>query len=219
MIRLDNISKTYDDQFEAIKNISLEINKGEFVFVTGHSGAGKSTLLRLIARVEKPSRGQLIVDGQNLDRLAAKRVAAYRRRVGFIFQDHRLLHDRSVFENVALPLAIAGMRQSESNKRVRAALDKVGLLAKEKIKPSALSSGEQQRVGIARAVVNRPNILLADEPTGNLDPKLSQEIVALFRQFNSVGVTVLLATHDLELLKNSNHRRIALARGCIEAIG
>lgn len=219
MIRLDNISKTYDDQFEALKNVSLEIDKGEFVFVTGHSGAGKSTLLRLIARVEKPSRGQLIVDGQNLDRLAANRVAAYRRRVGFIFQDHRLLNDRSVFDNVAMPLAIAGMRQSESNKRVRAALDKVGLLAKEKTRPSALSSGEQQRVGIARAVVNRPNILLADEPTGNLDPALSQEIVDLFQQFNDVGVTVLLATHDIELLRNSAHRRIALARGCIEAIG
>ena len=219
MIRLDNISKTYDDQFEALKNVSLEIDKSEFVFVTGHSGAGKSTLLRLIARVEKPSRGQLIVDGQNLDRLAANRVAAYRRRVGFIFQDHRLLNDRSVFDNVAMPLAIAGMRQSESNKRVRAALDKVGLLAKEKTRPSALSSGEQQRVGIARAVVNRPNILLADEPTGNLDPALSQEIVDLFQQFNDVGVTVLLATHDIELLRNSAHRRIALARGCIEAIG
>ncbi|MGR8947609.1 MAG: cell division ATP-binding protein FtsE [Gammaproteobacteria bacterium] len=219
MIRLDKISKTYDSQSEALKNVSLEVNKGEFVFVTGHSGAGKSTLLRLIARVERPTRGQLIVDGQNLERLGTRQVAAYRRRVGFIFQDHRLLNDRSVFENVSLPLEIAGMRRSESNKRVRAALDKVGLLAKEKIRPNALSSGEQQRVGIARAVVNRPNILLADEPTGNLDPKLSQEIVELFRQFNDVGVTVLLATHDLELIKNAGHRRIALARGSIEAIG
>ena len=221
MIRFDNVSKTYDAQYDALRNISLEINKGEFIFVTGHSGAGKSTFMRLIARVDKPTRGQLIVDGQNLTRLNALQVAAYRRRVGFIFQDHRLLNDRSIFDNVALPLVIAGLRRSEVHKRVRAALDKVGLLAKEKARPDTLSSGEQQRVGIARAVVNRPNILLADEPTGNLDPGLSTEIVDLFQQFNDVGVTVLLATHDFSLLANNNagRRRIALAKGSIEAIG
>lgn len=219
MIRFDNVSKIYDGQFEALKNVSLEIESGEFVFVTGHSGAGKSTLLRLIARVESPSKGQILVDGRNLIRLAPKEVAAYRSRVGFIFQDHRLLNDRTIFDNVALPLAIAGLGRSESNKRVRAALDKVGLLSKEKLRPDALSSGEQQRVGIARAVVNRPKILLADEPTGNLDPGLSLEITKLFGQFNDVGVTVLLATHDVGLLGQQKHRRIALARGNIEAIG
>ena len=221
MIRFDNVFKTYDSQYDALRNISLEIDQGEFIFVTGHSGAGKSTFMRLIARVDIPTRGQLIVDGQNLNRLNAAQVAAYRRRVGYIFQDHRLLNDRSVFDNVALPLVIAGLRRSELQKRVRAALDKVGLLSKEKARPSTLSSGEQQRVGIARAVVNRPNILLADEPTGNLDPGLSSGIVDLFQQFNDVGVTVLLATHDFSLLSSSirGRRRIALAKGSVEAIG
>ena len=221
MIRFDNVFKTYDSQYDALRNISLEIDQGEFIFVTGHSGAGKSTFMRLIARVDIPTRGQLIVDGQNLNRLSAIQVAAYRRRVGYIFQDHRLLNDRSVFDNVALPLVIAGLRRSELQKRVRAALDKVGLLSKEKARPSTLSSGEQQRVGIARAVVNRPNILLADEPTGNLDPGLSSGIVDLFQQFNDVGVTVLLATHDFSLLSSSirGRRRIALAKGSVEAIG
>lgn len=221
MIRFDNVFKTYDSQYDALRNISLEIDQGEFIFVTGHSGAGKSTFMRLIARVDTPTRGQLIVDGQNLNRLNSVQVAAYRRRVGYIFQDHRLLNDRSVFDNVALPLVIAGLRRSELQKRVRAALDKVGLLSKEKAQPSTLSSGEQQRVGIARAVVNRPNILLADEPTGNLDPGLSTGIVDLFQQFNDVGVTVLLATHDFSLLSSSirGRRRIALAKGSVEAIG
>ena len=221
MIRFDNVSKTYDSQYEALRNVSLAINEGEFVFITGHSGAGKSTLMRLLACVEKPTRGQLIVDGQNLNRFGALQVAAYRRHLGFIFQDHRLLNDRNVFDNVALPLAVAGLRRSEIQKRVRAALDKVGLLSKEKYRPDTLSSGEQQRVGIARAVVNRPKILLADEPTGNLDPGLSKEIVALFRLFNDVGVTVLVATHDISLIVESNARgrRIALSKGSVEAIG
>jgi cell division transport system ATP-binding protein len=224
MIRLDNVSKIYDSQFEALKNISLEIQSGEFVFLTGHSGAGKSTLLRLVALVEAPSRGQVLVDGRNLVRLKSNEIAAYRSRVGFIFQDHRLLNDRSIFDNVALPLAIAGLRRSEANKRVRAALDKVGLLSKEKLYPSALSSGEQQRVGVARAVVNRPKILLADEPTGNLDPNLSLEIVKLFSQFSDVGVTVMLATHDIGLIQQQTQqhqvrRRIALARGSVVAVG
>lgn len=219
MIQFDNVAKVYDPPKEALRSISVTINDGEFVFLTGHSGAGKSTLLRLIALVELPSSGSLIVDGRNLARLDAKQIAQYRSRVGFIFQDHRLLNDRSIFDNVSLPLAIAGLRRSETSKRVRAALDKVGLLAKEKLFPTGLSSGELQRVGIARAVVNRPKILLADEPTGNLDPKLSLEIVKLFNQFNSVGVTVILATHDLSLTRDFAQRRIALARGSIEADG
>lgn len=219
MIRFDNVSKTYNGQFDALRNVSLEIESGEFVFLTGHSGAGKSTFLRLIALVEAASTGQILVDGRNLGRLQSREAAEYRSRVGFIFQDHRLLNDRSIFENVALPLAIAGLGRSESRKRVRAALDKVGLLSKEKLHPGELSSGEQQRVGIARAVVNRPKILLADEPTGNLDPSLSVEIVKLFSQFNDVGVTVFLATHDLGLLQQQKHRRVALARGSVEAIG
>ncbi|MEM7467074.1 MAG: cell division ATP-binding protein FtsE [Pseudomonadota bacterium] len=219
MILLDHVTKIYDTQYEALKNVSLEIEQGEFVIISGHSGAGKSTLLRLIARVERPTRGQLVVKGQNLERLSAKQVAAYRRQVGFVFQDHRLLNDRNIFDNVALPLEIAGMRRTEMQKRVRAALDKVGLLKKERLNPVGLSSGEQQRVGIARAVVNRPHILLADEPTGNLDPSLSQEIVSLFQQFNQVGVTVLLATHDALVLAQGGARRVALARGNVEAIG
>ncbi len=219
MIRFDSVSKTYSGQFDALKQISLEIDSGEFIFLTGHSGAGKSTFLRLIALVESPSKGQILVDGRNLVRMQANEAAGYRSQVGFIFQDHRLLSDRSIFDNVALPLAIAGLGLGEAKKRVRAALDKVGLLNKEKLHPDALSSGEQQRVGIARAVVNRPKILLADEPTGNLDPNLSVEIIKLFGQFNDIGVTVLLATHDINLLGQQKHRRIALARGKVVAVG
>lgn len=219
MIRFDSVYKTYESGQDALKNISLEIADGEFVFLTGHSGAGKSTLLRLIALIEQVSRGQVIVDGRNLERVPRGQVPYYRRRVGFIFQEHRLLRDRSVFDNVALPLVVAGHRTSETQKRVRAALDKVGLLNKEKASPRTLSSGEQQRVGIARAVVNRPQILLADEPTGNLDPTLSLEILKLFGQFNAIGVTVLIATHDVELIRQERHRRIALAAGQIVATG
>jgi cell division transport system ATP-binding protein len=171
----------------------------------------------LIALIEPVSRGQVIVDGRNLDRVGRRQIPYYRRQIGFIFQEHRLLPDRSVYDNVALPLAIAGYRTSETQKRVRAALDKVGLLNKEKASPYTLSSGEQQRVGIARAVVNRPRILLADEPTGNLDPGLSLEILKLFGQFNNVGVTVLIATHDPALIRHQRHRQIALAGGQISA--
>jgi cell division transport system ATP-binding protein len=219
MIRFDSVYKTYDSGQDALKNISLEVDHGEFVFLTGHSGAGKSTLLRLIALSEQVSRGQVIVDGQNLERVPRRQVPYYRRKVGFIFQEHRLLPDRSVFDNVALPLVVAGHRTSETQKRVRAALDKVGLLNKEKVSPRSLSIGEQQRVGIARAVVNRPQILLADEPTGNLDSALSLEILKLFGQFNDIGVTVLIATHDIELIRRERHRRIALAAGQVMAIG
>lgn len=213
MIQFDNVFKTYGLRQDALKGVSASIEKGEFIFLTGHSGAGKSTLLRLLALIEQTTRGQIVVEGRRLDRLSRHEIPFYRRQIGFIFQDHRLLAGRSVFDNVALPLVVAGHRNSETNKRVRAALDKVGLLNKEKLSPLALSSGEQQRVGIARAVVNRPQILLADEPTGNLDPELSLEILKLFGQFNDVGVTVLIATHDLELIQHQAHRQIALAQG------
>ena len=219
MIRFDEVYKTYDQRHDALKNVSLTIDEGEFVFLTGHSGAGKSTLLRLVALVEQASRGQVVVDGRNLERIGRREVPYYRRTIGFIFQEHRLLPDRSVFHNVALPLVVAGHRPTEIQKRVRAALDKVGLLSRERASPRSLSSGEQQRVGIARAVVNRPRILLADEPTGNLDPGLSVEILKLFTQFNDVGVTVVIATHDLELIRHQSHRRIALASGEVVAIG
>jgi cell division transport system ATP-binding protein len=219
VIQFDNVYKTYGRGQDALKNVSFTIDEGEFVFLTGHSGAGKSTLLRLVALIESVSRGQVIVDGRNLDRIRPGEIPFYRRRIGFIFQEHRLLPDRSVFDNVALPLVVAGHRTTEINKRVRAALDKVGLLSKEKTSPRILSSGEQQRVGIARAVVNRPQILLADEPTGNLDPAMSIDILKLFGQFNDIGVTVVIATHDLELIRHQQHRRIALASGQLVAVG
>ena len=219
MIRLDRVYKAYSGAQDALKNISLEIDEGEFVFLTGHSGAGKSTLLRLIALIDRATHGQVIVDGRNLDRVPRRQIPYFRRRIGFIFQEHRLLPERSVFDNVALPLIVAGLRSAETQKRVRAALDKVGLLNKERASPRSLSSGEQQRVGIARAVVNRPRILLADEPTGNLDPGLSLDILKLFSQFNDVGVTVLIATHDLELIRQQQRRRIALVAGRICAAG
>jgi len=219
MIRLDRVYKAYSGAQDALKNISLEIDEGEFVFLTGHSGAGKSTLLRLIALIDRATHGQVIVDGRNLDRVPRRQIPYFRRRIGFIFQEHRLLPERSVFDNVALPLVVAGVRSAETQKRVRAALDKVGLLNKERASPRSLSSGEQQRVGIARAVVNRPRILLADEPTGNLDPGLSLDILKLFSQFNDVGVTVLIATHDLELIRQQQRRRIALVAGRICAAG
>ena len=212
MIQLIGVHKLYASGQEALKKIDIQIAQGEFVFLTGRSGAGKSTLLRLIALIERVSRGQIIVDGRNLERLPRHRIPYHRRHIGVIFQDHRLLLDRPVFDNVALPLMVAGHKLSEIRKRVRAALDKVGLLHKERSFPRTLSSGEQQRVGIARAVVNRPKILLADEPTGNLDPVLSQEILTLFHQFNQVGVTVVIATHDVGLIRQQQ-RRIILNRG------
>jgi cell division transport system ATP-binding protein len=193
--------------------VSLEIDAGEMVFVTGHSGAGKSTLLKLIAAIERPSRGQIVVDGRNLASLKRPRIPHYRRRLGIIFQDHHLLFDRSVFDNVALPLVIEGYRRGEIGRRVRAALDKVGLLHKEQAFPITLSTGEQQRVGIARAVVNKPSVLLADEPTGNLDPDLSREIMGLFQEFNDVGVTALIASHDLDLIATLGKRTIRLGEG------
>ncbi len=215
MIQFDDVSKRYPSGHEAISRVSFRMAAGEMCFLTGHSGAGKSTLLRLIALIERSSRGQIIVGGQNLARLRKRRIPYYRREVGIIFQNHRLLFDRTVFDNVALPLVIAGHRHQEIGRRVRAALDKVGLLNKERLSPITLSGGEQQRVGIARAVVNKPPLLLADEPTGNLDPELSREIMALFSRFNQVGVTVLIASHDLDLIKRLSYRILTLREGTL----
>jgi cell division transport system ATP-binding protein len=213
VIRFSDVYKRYSNQHEALSGLSFELKKGEMAFLTGHSGAGKSTLLKLIALIERSSHGQVWVNNQNLTRLPKWKVPYYRRKIGLVFQDHNLLHDRTVFDNVALPLIIAGENHREIGRRVRAALDKVGLLGKERSLPIALSGGEQQRVGIARAVVNRPPVLLADEPTGNLDPALSREIMDLFEQFNQVGVTVFIATHDLELINRMPYRRITLEKG------
>lgn len=213
MIRFDQVAKRYSNGFEALKGLSFEIKAGEMVFLTGHSGAGKSTLLKLIMAMEAPSRGQVFVNNTNLNRMPDRQIPYHRRQIGVVFQNHQLLFDRSVFDNVALPLVIAGYSPTDVGRRVRAALDKVGLLHKESRMPLELSGGEQQRVGIARAVVNKPRILLADEPTGNLDPDLSAEIMDLFRQFNEVGVTLLIASHDLALLKRQRKRVLALREG------
>ncbi|MDH3871237.1 MAG: cell division ATP-binding protein FtsE [Gammaproteobacteria bacterium] len=213
MIRFDNVSKRYPGGFEALTNISLELEDGAMAFLTGHSGAGKSTLLKLIAMIERATRGQVFVDDQNVSRISRRRIPFLRRRIGFIFQNHHLLFDRTVFDNVALPLIIAGYRHQEVGRRARAALDKVGLLSKERLYPITLSGGEQQRVGIARAVVNKPLLLLADEPTGNLDPELSREIMDLFALFNQVGVTVLIASHDIALIEQLTYPVITLNHG------
>jgi len=192
VIQFSEVSKRYPGGNEALADVSFSLERGEMSFLTGPSGAGKSTLLKLIALIERPSRGQIVVNGQNLAGVRRRQLPGYRRQIGVVFQDHKLLYDRSVFDNVALPLVIAGTDAQEAAKRVRAALDLVGLLHKEKALPVTLSTGEQQRVGIARAVVSRPPILIADEPTGNLDPELSLEVMRVFKRLNQVGVTVLL---------------------------
>lgn len=215
MIRFDHVYKRYPNGREALSDLSLELASGEIAFLTGHSGAGKSSLLKLIALIERPSRGQLVVNGQNVAGVSRSRVPAFRRQIGVVFQDHKLLHDRTIFDNVALPLIIAGVGTKEIGKRVRAALDQVGLLGREQSLPLELSTGEQQRVGIARAVVSKPAILIADEPTGNLDPDLSVEVMNIFRRFNDVGVTVLIASHDLYLLEQFPVRRVRLESGRI----
>jgi len=213
MLQFINVSKRYPGGAEALKNVSFEIEQGEMAFLTGHSGAGKSTLLKLIAVLERSTHGQVMLDSQNIGRIPQRLVPYARRKIGMIFQDHRLLHDHTVFDNVALPLIISGHQQHEIKRRVRAALDKVGLSGKEQRYPITLSGGEQQRIGIARAVVNKPPMILADEPTGNLDPELSAEIMQLFEQFNQVGVTVLIASHDVPLIKQMGYRMLELSQG------
>jgi len=215
LIRIENVCKRYPGGHDALNGLSLHVEKGEMVFVTGHSGAGKSTLLRLIALIDRPTSGHVIVDGQDTRRVTRRKIPAYRRQIGMVFQDHKLLYDRPVFDNVALPLVIAGLTHREAGRKVRAALDQVSLLSKEKQSPETLSSGEQQRVGIARAIVSRPKVLIADEPTGNLDPDLSLEVMRIFRRFNEVGVTLLIASHDIALIDQLGCRRIALADGSL----
>lgn len=213
MIHFDQVSKRYDGGFEALSSLSFRVEKGEMVFLTGHSGAGKSTLLKLITAIEKPSSGTVRVDNAPLKQMSRREIAFYRRKLGIVHQDHQLLMQHSIFDNVAQPLLIAGERPSDIKRRVHAALDKVGLLGKEKFKPIQLSGGEQQRVGIARAVVKKPDLILADEPTGNLDPGLSSDIMNLFAQFNAIGTTVMIASHDLGLIARLNYRVLSLSHG------
>jgi cell division transport system ATP-binding protein len=213
IIECRHLGKRYAGSQEALLDVNLQIQRGELAFLTGHSGAGKSTLLKLIALIERPTRGSLKINGHEMTRLPDIGIPRYRQKLGIIFQDHRLLTDRNVFENVALPLRITGLDERTISRRVRAALDKVGLLKRENSNPRSLSAGQQQRVGIARAVVNKPAILLADEPTGNLDPELSAEIMRLFVDFNQVGVTVLIASHDQSLIYHFGKRIIVLDKG------
>jgi cell division transport system ATP-binding protein len=213
VIRFEHVSKRYPNGRDALLDLSFEIGAGEMVFVTGRSGAGKSSALKLIALLERPSRGAVVVNGANTARLPLRRVPLFRRQIGVVFQDHRLLMDRPVFDNVALPLIVADISFKEIDRRVRAALDQVGLLGKERSAPLELSVGEQQRVGIARAIVSKPPLLLADEPTGNLDATLAGEVMGLFQRFNDVGVTVLVATHDQHLVRALGKRQIVLEDG------
>jgi cell division transport system ATP-binding protein len=215
MISLSHVFKRYPGGREALRDVGFAIDSGELAFITGHSGAGKTTLLKLLVAIERPTAGTIIVNGQNIGTLKARAVPFLRRKFGLIFQDHKLLFDRTVFDNVALPLDIAGYGAKDAARRVRAALDKVGLLKYEKALPITLSGGEQQRLCIARAIVHRPAILLADEPTGNLDADYATEIGELFRSFNQVGVTVIVATHDQALLARLAPRVIALRNGTL----
>lgn len=217
MIRFDQVSKRYPEGHDALSRVSFELAEREMVFLTGHSGAGKSTLMKLIIVMERPTQGQVFLANTNLNRIARRKIAGVRRSVGVVFQNHQLLFDRTVFDNVALPLTVAGYTHREVGRRVRAALSKVGLADKERQNPITLSGGEQQRVGIARAVVNKPPVLLADEPTGNLDPALSQEIMNLFSEFNHFGVTIMIATHDLDLVRRMGKRELQLDHGRLVA--
>ncbi len=219
MIALSKVTKRYRGGHEALKNATLTIERGEMVFLMGHSGAGKTTLLKLIAAIERPTSGSVVVNGQNVGSLRTRAIPYLRRNFGIVFQDHKLLFDRNVFENVMLPLSIIGYDQREAGKRVRAALDKVGLLGHEKARPITLSGGEQQRLCIARAIVHRPAVLLADEPTGNLDPTYAAEIGELLRSFNQVGATIVIATHDVQLADRLAPRLITLASGRVDTHG
>jgi len=213
MIRFEQVHKRYPNGREALAGVSFNIESGALTFLTGHSGAGKSSILKLIALIERPTRGRVYVNSQNTAGVKPRGIPQFRRNLGVVFQDHKLLHDRPVSDNVALPLIIAGVQRREIDKRVRAALDQVGLLGKEKSRPLELSTGEQQRVGIARAVVAKPTLLIADEPTGNLDPELALEIMKLFKRFSEVGVTVVVASHDVHLIDQVGARRIVLSGG------
>ena len=217
MIRFDQVHKRYANGREALAGVSFGIEDGEMAFLTGHSGAGKSSILKLIALLERPTRGQVLVGNQNTAAIKPRGIPQFRRQIGVVFQDHKLLLDRPIADNVALPLIIAGTPKREIDRRVRAALDQVGLLGKEGSRPLELSAGEQQRVGIARAIVGKPKLLIADEPTGNLDPDLALEIMRLFKRFNDVGVTVLIATHDVHLIDLVGARRIVLGEGRVAA--
>ncbi len=213
MIHFNKVSKTYPGGFAALKNVNFGLAAGEMAFLTGHSGAGKSTLLKLISMMEKPSTGSIKIDGTELSSIKYNQIPYVRRGIGMIFQNHNLLMDRTVFDNVALPLVIEGYSQKDIIKRVEVAIEKVHLTQKLRCFPNMLSGGEQQRVGIARAIVNTPPILLADEPTGNLDPKLSLDIIRLFEEFNAMGVAVLIATHDLGLIARMKYRTLTLKQG------
>ena len=213
MIHFDQVHKRYPNGREALAGVSFKVERGEMAFLTGHSGAGKSSILKLIALIERPTRGRVIVDDRITSGIRPRAIPQFRRQIGVVFQDHKLLADRPVADNVALPLIIAGVPRREIDKRVRAALDQVGLLGTERSRPLELSTGEQQRVGIARAVVAKPSLLIADEPTGNLDPQLALEIMRLFKRFNDVGVTVVVATHDVHLIDQFGARRVVLGEG------
>ena len=217
LIELHNVTRRFDNGTEALKDVTLSFEEGSMQFLTGHSGAGKSTFLRLLLRLDLPTRGQILINGVNIAQLPESRIPAFRQQMGAVFQDHHLLAERTVYENVALPLRVSGMRERDIGRRVRAALSRVGLLAKERLLPGHLSTGEQQRVGIARAVVNRPRVLLADEPTGNLDPELSADIMHLFEQFQQVGTTVVIASHDLDLIAPLGKPIVRIVNGIVSA--
>lgn len=219
MIKLEQVSKSYIGGKLALQKIDLHLEHGDFAFLQGHSGAGKSTLLKLICAIERPSCGNIWFNGHNISQISSHEIPFLRRNIGIVFQDHRLLMNKSVFDNVALPMRIESISENEIKRRVSAALDKTGLLDKIRYNPSQLSGGEQQRVGIARAVVNRPNLLIADEPTGNLDPDLSRSILRLFQEFNHAGVTVLFATHNHQLVKSHTHcRSLELTNGLLSEV-
>jgi len=219
MIVFDKVAKRYPNGREALAGVSLRVNPGEMVFLTGKSGAGKSTVLKLIALLERPTRGTVLVNGKNTSSMRPGQIPAFRRNIGVVFQDHKLLADRPVYDNVALPLIVSDTSLREIDKRVRAALDQVGLLGKERVSPLELSVGEQQRVGIARAVVSKPPLLIADEPTGNLDPDLAREVMRLFKRFQEAGVTVVVATHDVDLVHELGEREVVIENGRVQGPG